>query len=170
MEASAGSYGDLPVSGAARKTQRPIVAPSQVQPIPADARAGSVLLQLADAYLSVSRQLERKSQCSQTRGFVLATLRGGAALNQNQIATALGYDRTVVHRVVKSLVREGLVSETKAKFGKSILIQLTRKGSACRELMIKVRREADQTLGRTLTARETATLLKLLGKITEVQF
>jgi hypothetical protein len=35
---------------------------------------------------------------SQTRGFILSTLGGGVALNQNQIAKLLGFDRTVVHR------------------------------------------------------------------------
>lgn len=119
--------------------------------------------------MSVSKQLEQKSKCSQTRGFVLATLRGGAALNQNQIAVALGYDRTVVHRVVKSLAREGLVSETKAKTGKSILVQLTRKGNAYRDQMIKVRRAADEKLRTSLTPSERASLLKLLSAVERVR-
>ncbi len=141
-----------------------------VREIPESVRAQSVLIQLASAYLSVSRQLEQKTKCSQTRGFVLATLRGGAALNQNQIAVALGYDRTVVHRVVKSLVREGLVSETKAKVGKSILVQLTRKGNAYRERMIKVRRAADDKLRVSLAPSERTALLKLLAAVERIRF
>jgi len=143
---------------------------SGARDIPAAARAESVLIQLASVYMSVSKQLEQKSKCSQTRGFVLSTLRGGAALNQNQIAVALGYDRTVVHRVVKSLAREGLVSETKAKTGKSILVQLTRKGNAYRERMIKIRRAADEKLHRTLSARDRTSLLRLLAAIERVRF
>lgn len=142
---------------------------SGTREFPAAVRAESVLLQLASAYMSVSKQLEQKSKCSQTRGFVLATLRGGAALNQNQIAVALGYDRTVVHRVVKSLAREGLVSETKAKTGKSILVQLTRKGNAYRDQMIKVRRAADEKLRTSLTPSERASLLKLLSAVERVR-
>ncbi len=143
---------------------------SGARDVPLAARAESVLMQLASAYLSVSKQLEQKSKCSQTRGFVLSTLRGGSALNQNQIAVALGYDRTVVHRVVKSLVREGLVSETKAKTGKSILVQLTRKGNAYRERMIQIRRAADEKLQRTLSPRDRAALLKLLAAVARVRF
>jgi DNA-binding MarR family transcriptional regulator len=143
---------------------------SAAREIPATVRAESVLMQLASAYFSVSKQLEQKSKCSQTRGFVLSTLRGGAALNQNQIAVALGYDRTVVHRVVKSLTRDGLVSETKAKFGKAILVQLTRKGNAYRERLIKIRRAADEKLHRTLSARDRTSLLKLLAAVEGVRF
>jgi hypothetical protein len=65
--------------------------------IPQDILRDSVLAHVAAAYFSVGKRLERKTQCSATRGFILSTLRGGAALNQNQIATLLGFDRTVVH-------------------------------------------------------------------------
>src|SRR5207248_4456059 len=75
----------------------------------------SVLVHLAAAYYSVGKQLEQKTNCSQTRGFVLSTLRGGAVLNQNQIATLLGFDRTVVHRVIRTLIQEGLASERRAE-------------------------------------------------------
>src|SRR6266853_4764240 len=88
--------------------------------IPAEILKDSVILHLASAYFSIGKRLEQKTQCSQTRGFILSTLRGGAALNQNQIATLLGFDRTVVHRAVKSMVRKGLVSERKAKSGRAL--------------------------------------------------
>ena len=55
--------------------------------IPQDILSDSVLAHVAAAYFSVGKQLERKTRCSATRGFILSTLRGGAALNQNQIAT-----------------------------------------------------------------------------------
>src|SRR5512147_1470774 len=96
--------------------------------IPKDILKDSVLAHVAAAYFSVGKRLERKTQCSATRGFILSTLRDGASLNQNQIATLLGLDRTVVHRAIKSMVKEGLVAERKAKTGRAIHIQLTRKG------------------------------------------
>src|SRR6266478_4771492 len=74
--------------------------------IPAEILKDSVLVHLAAAYYSVGKQLEQKTNCSQTRGFVMSTLRGGAALNQNQIATLLGFDRTVVHRVIRTLIQQ----------------------------------------------------------------
>ncbi len=69
--------------------------------IPDDILKDSVLAHIAAAYFSVGKRLERKTQCSATRGFILSTLRDGTTLNQNQIATLLGFDRTVVHRAIK---------------------------------------------------------------------
>src|SRR5258707_2122585 len=83
--------------------------------IPEDILRGSVLAHIAAAYFSVGKRLERKTQCSATRGFILSTLRDGTTLNQNQIATLLGFDRTVVHRAIQSLAQAGLVSEHMAK-------------------------------------------------------
>src|SRR5580658_10817066 len=96
--------------------------------VPKDILKDSILAHIAAAYFAVGKRLERKTQCSATRGFILSTLRDGSALNQNQIATLLGIDRTVVHRAVKSLVQEGLVSEHKAKSGRAIHVTLTPKG------------------------------------------
>src|SRR6516225_4673788 len=97
--------------------------------IPEDILKDSVLAHIAAAYFSVGKRMERKTQCSATRGFILSTLRGGAILNQNQIATLLGLDRTVVHRAIKSMAQEGLVSKQRAESGRAIPIQLTAKGS-----------------------------------------
>jgi DNA-binding MarR family transcriptional regulator len=138
--------------------------------IPADILKDSVLVHLAAAYFSVGKQLERKTQCSQTRGFIMSTLRGGATLNQNQIATVLGFDRTVVHRAIKAMVREGLASEKKAKSGKAILVHLTSKGNKYREQLIKVRRAADEKLRKEMTTGEHSTLLRLLTAIAESEF
>src|SRR5215468_9886632 len=79
--------------------------------IPQEILKDSVILHLASAYFSIGKRLEKKTGCSQTRGFILSTLRGGASLNQNQIATVLGFDRTSVHRAVKTMIQEGLLSE-----------------------------------------------------------
>ena len=138
--------------------------------VPENILEDSVLAHIAAAYFSVGKKLERKTQCSATRGFILSTLRGGAALNQNQIATLLGFDRTVVHRAIKSMAREGLVSERRAKSGRSIHVQVTPKGSRYRDRLIKVRVAADEHIGQQLTPEERTTLLRLLTSIAELEF
>jgi DNA-binding MarR family transcriptional regulator len=138
--------------------------------VPEDILKDSVLAHIAAAYFSVGKRLERKTGCSATRGFILSTLRGGATLNQNQIATLLGLDRTVVHRAIKSMVREGLVSERKAKSGRAINVQLTPKGSRYRQRLVKARVAADENVQHQLTSDERVTLLRLLRLIAELEF
>lgn len=138
--------------------------------VPEDILEDSVLAHIAAAYFSVGKRLERKTQCSATRGFILSMLRGGATLNQNQIATLLGLDRTVVHRAIKSMAQEGLVSERKAKSGRAIHVQLTRKGNQYRERLINARVAADENVRRHLTSDECATLVRLLKLIAELEF
>jgi len=138
--------------------------------IPQDILKDSVLAHVAAAYFSVGKQLERKTRCSATRGFILSTLRGGAALNQNQIATLLGFDRTVVHRAIKTMVLEGLVSERKAKSGRAIHVKLTPKGHRYRKRLIHARVAADDRLRKELTPDERATLLRLLKLVAELEF
>ena len=138
--------------------------------VPDDILKDSVLAHIAAAYFSVGKRLERKTQCSATRGFILSTLRGGAILNQNQIATLLGFDRTVVHRAIKSMAEEGLVSERKAKSGRAIHVQLTPKGNKYRQRLIEARMAADENVRRQLTSDERATLLRLLKLIAELEF
>jgi len=118
----------------------------------------------------VGKRLEQKTQCSATRGFILSTLRGGTALNSNQIATLLGIDRTVVHRAIKSLVKEGLVSEHRAKSGRAILVQLTAKGRKYRERLIEARVTADESVRCKMTPEERETLLRLLKLVAEREF
>ena len=138
--------------------------------IPPEILKGSVLVHLAAAYYSVGKQLQQKTQCSQTRGFIMSTLRGGVALNQNQVATLLGFDRTVVHRAIKTMIQEGLASEKRAQSGRALLVRLTAKGNKYRERLIKERRAADEKLLRMLLPVEIATLLRLLKAIAEVKF
>jgi DNA-binding MarR family transcriptional regulator len=106
--------------------------------------------------------LNRRLNARRTRGFVLSTLWGGAVLNQNQIATVLGFDRTVVHRCIRSMIQEGLISERKANSGRALLVQLTPKGTRYREYLIKARQEAEEKLRKGLTSEECATLVRLL--------
>jgi DNA-binding MarR family transcriptional regulator len=134
-------------------------------PIPSEILKDSVLVRLYAAYSSVAKSMERKTKCSQTRGFILATLRGGVALNSNQIATRLDLDRTVVHRAIKTMIREGLVSETKARSGRALLVRLTAKGNTYREFLIKHRRALDEKLAAKLNVSERSTLLRLLAVI-----
>src|ERR1700740_932768 len=139
------------------------------QDIPQDILRDSVLAHIAAAYFSVGKRLERKTRCSATRGFILSTLRGGATRKQNQIATLLGLDRTVVHRSIKSMAQEGLVSERKAKSGRAILVQLTPKGKKYRERLIKARVEADENIRGQLSSYERTILLRLLRLIAELE-
>ena len=138
--------------------------------VPQDILKDSVLAHIAAAYFSVGKRLERKTGCSATRGFILSTLRGGATLNQNQIATLLGFDRTVVHRAIKSMAQEGLVSERKAKSGREIHVHLTPKGNRYRERLINARVAADENVRHHLSSEERATLLRLLKLIAELEF
>jgi DNA-binding MarR family transcriptional regulator len=137
--------------------------------IPDEILKDSVLVHLAAAYFSVSKQLERRTKCSQTRGFILSTLRGGAERNQNQIATLLGFDRTVVHRSIGTMLKEGLVSKKKAGSGRAMVIRLTPKGEMYREFLIKERRSAEEKLRGGMNAEERTTLIRLLGIVAEFQ-
>lgn len=139
------------------------------KPIPENILKDSVLAHVAAAYFAVGKKLERKTQCSATRGFILSTLRDGAALNQNQIATALGLDRTVVHRAIKTMVKERLLSEKKAKSGRAILVHLTAEGERYRERLIHARRAADEEIRRALTEEERSSLIRLLTVVGELE-
>jgi DNA-binding MarR family transcriptional regulator len=136
--------------------------------IPEQILQDSVLVHLAAAYFSVSKQLERKTGCPQTRGFILSTLRGGAERNQNQIAKLLGFDRTVVHRSIGTMLKEGLVSKTKAATGRSFAIRLTPKGERYRAMLIKARRTADEKVTAAFGASDRADFLRLLKALAEI--
>ena len=138
--------------------------------IPEHILKDSVLAHIAAAYFSVGRRLERKTECSATRGFILSTLRDGVILNQNQIATLLGFDRTVVHRAIKSMKQEGLVTERKAKSGRAILVRITTKGTQYRKRLIMARVAADDTVRQQMTPEERETLLRLLKLVAECEF
>jgi len=137
--------------------------------IPEEILKDSVLVHLAAAYFSVSKQLERRTQCSSTRAFILSTLRGEMERNQNQIATTLGLDRTVVHRAVGTMLREGLVSKKKARIGREFLIRLTAKGEKYREFLIRERRAAEEKLRGRLSGAERSGLMELLKIVGEVE-
>lgn len=138
--------------------------------IPQEILNDSLLAHVAAAYFAVGKRLERKTQCSATRGFILSTLRDGAELNQNQIATLLAFDRTVVHRAIKSMAQEGLVSEHKAKSGRAIQITLTAKGKKYRDRLISARKAADESVRRQMTPEERETFLRLLKLVAECEF
>ena len=138
--------------------------------VPEDILKDSILAHIAAAYFSVGKRLERKTQCSATRGFILSTLRDGLTLNQNQIATILGFDRTVVHRAIKAMKQEGLVTERKAKSGRAIHVSITAKGTDYRKRLIKVRMAADDAVRQQMTSHERETLLRLLKLVAECEF
>lgn len=138
--------------------------------IPSDILKDSVLAHIAAAYFSVGKRLERKTQCSATRGYILSTLRDGASLNQNQIATLLGLDRTVVHRAIKLMVSEGLLTEKKAPTGRAINVQLSAKGKKYRERLIEARVAADESIRQQMTPEQREMLLHLLKLIAQSEF
>jgi DNA-binding MarR family transcriptional regulator len=137
--------------------------------IPEDILKDSVLAHVAAAYFAVGKRLERKTGCSVTRGFILSTLRRHAPLNQNQIATQLGLDRTVVHRAIKTMLKENLLSRKKAKSGRALLLQLTPKGEKYHQAIIQHRRNADEELRQALNADDRSTLLRLLHVIASLE-
>jgi DNA-binding MarR family transcriptional regulator len=138
--------------------------------IPEDILKDSVLAHLAAAYFAVGKRMERKTGCSATRGFILSILRHDAALNQNQIARRLGFDRTVVHRAVKTMLKEGLVSERKARTGRALLLNLTSKGEKYHQALIQQRRNADEKARQALTGDERANLIRQLKLIAAMEF
>jgi DNA-binding MarR family transcriptional regulator len=135
--------------------------------VPKEILGGSVILHVALAYFSIGKELEKRTGCSQTRGFILSTLRGGAERNQNQIAKLLGFDRTVVHRAIKTMIREGLLAEKKAPSGRALLIRLTEKGTRYRETLIAARRGLEDEIRRKLEPHDAEHLAALLKKISE---
>lgn len=138
--------------------------------VPENILKDSVLAHIAAAYFSVGKQLERKTRCSVTRGFILSALRDGVTLNQNQIATGLGLDRTVVHRAIKTMKNEGLVMERKARSGRAINVSLTAKGNEYRKRLIVARMAADDKLREQMTPEERDTLQRLLRLVTQCEF
>lgn len=146
------------------------MSPLPSSDVPRNILDGSVLAHVAASYFQVAKKLERKTGCSATRGFILSTLREGAALNQNQIATMLGIDRTVVHRAVKSMVGEGLISEQPPKSGRAIRLSLTTKGNRYRAKLIETRVAADATIRERLGDGDYATVLRLLDLIGRLEF
>ena len=157
MAAAAGNDGDSSMIAIDKKM------------IPDEILQDSVLVNIAAAYFSVSKQLERRTGCSPTRGFILSTFRGGAERNQNQIATLLGFDRTVVHRSIGTMLKEGLVSKKKAETGRIFVIRLTAKGEKYREFLIKERRAAEEKLRAALNSEERTTLIRLLGIVAKLE-
>ena len=157
MAAAGGIDGDSPMIAVDKKM------------IPDEILKDSVLVNIAAAYFSISKQLERRTGCSQTRGFILSTLRGGAERNQNQIATLLGFDRTVVHRSIGTMLKEGLVSKKKAGTGRTFVIRLTAKGEKYREFLIKERRAAEEKLRGLLNSEERTMLIRFLGVVAKFE-
>jgi DNA-binding MarR family transcriptional regulator len=138
--------------------------------VPDDIRNDSVLAHLAAAYFEVGKRLERRTRCSATRGFILSALSRDSTLNQNQIAKRLGFDRTVVHRAIKTMIKEGLVSERKAKSGRALLLHLTSKGEKYHQALIQQRRSADEKVRQALTTDERASVIRHLKLIAEIEF
>ena len=85
------------------------------QILPPEIFGSSVIFPLLSAYDLVARELERRTGMSQTRLLLLILFRDGATYNQNQLALALGADRTVVHRALKTMLVDKLVTEDRVE-------------------------------------------------------
>ncbi len=140
------------------------------QPISPAIRDESVILSLHLAYQTIGKTLERRIRMPSTRGWVLASFRGGPQLNQNQIATLLGIDRTVVHRTIKGLIREGLMRETPAPRGRSLLLSLTDVGEKARQGLIDERKALEAEVRARLGKGRSRTLLLLLRTLAAQPF
>jgi DNA-binding MarR family transcriptional regulator len=156
MAAAAGRHGE----GALMAVEKELV--------PKDILGDSVILHIALAYFAIGKELQKRTGCSETRGFILSTLRGSAERNQNQIATLLGFDRTVVHRAVKTMIREGLLAERKAPTGRALLVRLTEEGTRYREKLVAARRALEEDMRRKLDPQDVARLAGALKKIADV--
>jgi len=66
--------------------------------------------------------------------------------------------------------REGLLTEKKAPSGRGLLVQLSAKGNASREVMIKYRRALDAKIKEQLSAPEIARLIQNLKAIADLNF
>jgi len=146
------------------------MSPRNPQPIAPEIQHESVILSLHAAHQTIAKALERRIDVSPTRGRIIASFRGGATLNQNQIATLLGIDRTVAHRTVKALIDEGLLKEKPAPTGRSLLLSLTDKGEKARQGLIRERRALEAEVRAALGREKSATLLDLLRTLAEQSF
>jgi len=75
-----------------------------------------------------------------------------------------------VHRAIKTMIKDGLVAERKAKTGRALLLDLTSKGEKYHQTLIEQRRNADEKVRQALSADERATLIRYLKLITEMEF
>jgi DNA-binding MarR family transcriptional regulator len=96
----------------------------------------------------------------------LAQLHEGGETSQNQLGSLIGMDAATVKGVIDRLKARGLVDLSKHEADKRrLLVNLTADGRQTVERLIPLAREAtDETLG-PLSAKEAATLTKLLEKI-----
>lgn len=140
--------------------------PREPQTVPAQTQRASLILSLVAAHSAIIREMESRAKMTLTRGQVLAAFRGGAVLNQNQVAKHLGMDRTVVHRTIRSLVEEGYLLEAPAEKGRSLLLKLTAKGEGFRETMIRERKHLDASFSELLGPAVADTLRQGLQAIT----
>jgi len=67
-------------------------------------------------------------------------------------------------------LREGLLTEKKAPSGRGLLVQLSAKGNANREVMIKYRRALDAKLKEKLTTPEISRLIQNLKAVADLDF
>lgn len=96
----------------------------------------------------------------------LAQLHEGGETSQNQLGSLIGMDAATVKGVIDRLKARGLVELSKHEADKRrLLVNLSAEGRQTIERLIPLARQAtEETLG-PLSAKEAATLTKLLVKI-----
>lgn len=96
----------------------------------------------------------------------LAKLHDVGETSQNQLGSLIAMDAATVKGVIDRLKARGLVDLTKHDVDKRrLLVSLTAEGRAAIERLIPVAREITEETLAPLSAREIATLMKLLAKI-----
>ncbi len=82
----------------------------------------------------------------------------------------LGMDRTVIHRAVKAMVKEGLLTERRETEGRAIAVKLSTKGIRFRAGLIEARVAADRAISAQMPTEDRQMLLRLLKLVAECEF
>lgn len=91
------------------------------------------------------------------------------AIDATRIAELLSIDKTTIGDIVQRLVAKGLLRrEASAKDKRSKKIDITEEGMQAVDQVILVRAAIAEEILAPLTQRESATLMKLLGKLVDI--
>jgi DNA-binding MarR family transcriptional regulator len=136
--------------------------------IPNEIIENSIYFSLASAYTHIIRGFEAITGFSQTRLLIMFLFRNEAVYNQNQLAVALRADRTVVHRVIKTMIRDGLLVEKKEPGKRQIKLRLTAKGEKARWALIEQRVALDKKLMAKFSKRQLSAFIATLASIDQI--
>ena len=129
----------------------------------------SIVLGILRAYWAVVRGFETRTGASHSRLLILRLFRRGVTFNKNQVANQLGFDRTVVHRVVRTMVEDGLLAETRSETGRQVMLSLTERGKAVREELILQKRALDRRIGAQYEPGELTRFREMLDRVAAME-